>query len=105
MKFSAAEFLELIKVTAFAFTPETLAKRWSVSPRTVRDLIRDGSLRAFRIGDKLLRISHSAVEQFEQCQNTDSPGSEENSPSHGTTADAAFVTRLALTVARTQTGA
>ena len=92
-------------MTAFAFTPETLAKRWSCSPRTVRNLIHDGSLRAFRIGDKLLRISHFAVEQFEQCPNTDSPGSEENSPSHGTKADAAFAIRLASTIARTQTAA
>lgn len=92
-------------MTALAFTPASLANRWSCSPRTVRNLIRDGSLRAFRIGDKLLRISHFAVEQFEQCQNTDSPGSGENSPSSGMTADAAFATRLALTVARTQTGA
>jgi excisionase family DNA binding protein len=88
-------------VTAFAFTPETLAKRWSVSPRTVRNLIRDGSLRAFRIGDKLLRISHSAVEQFECQTPIDSSGSEGNLPSHGTKADAAFVARLASTIART----
>ena len=88
-----------------AFTAAMLAKRWSCSPRTVRNLIATGELPAFRLGGKLLRISQAAVERFEQCQNIDSSASEENSLSHGTKADAAFVTRSALIAARKPTSA
>src|SRR5687768_16714001 len=47
------------------FTPRTLAVRWGVSERHVRNLIRDGKLRHFRVGGKLLRIAADAVEEFE----------------------------------------
>jgi excisionase family DNA binding protein len=88
-----------------AFTAEMLAKRWSCSPRTVRNLFATGKLPAFRLGGKLLRISQAAIERFEQCQNIDSSASEESSLSHGTKADAAFVTHSALIAARKQTSA
>jgi excisionase family DNA binding protein len=49
------------------YTPATLAERWGCSARHVRDLIAEGQLEAFRLGDKLLRIKPEAVEAFE-CQ-------------------------------------
>ena len=60
-----------------ALRPADLARRWQCSERTVRNLIATGALPAFRLGGKLLRISHAAVERFEQCQNIDSSASED----------------------------
>jgi excisionase family DNA binding protein len=37
----------------YAYTPETLAKAWEVSPSTVRTLVREGQLRAFRVGRQI----------------------------------------------------
>ena len=85
--------------------PSDLARRWQCSERTVRNLIATGALPAFRVGGKLLRVSQAAIERFEQCQNIDSSASEESSLSHGTKADAAFVTRSALMAARKPTSA
>ena len=45
------------------FTPQSLAERWDCHPRTVRNLIRKGELRPFRIG-ALVRISMDEVAQF-----------------------------------------
>ncbi len=88
-----------------ALRPADLALRWQCSERTVRNLIASGALPAFRLGGKLLRISQSAVERFEQCQNIDSSASAENSRLHGTKADAAFVIRSASIAARKPTNA
>jgi hypothetical protein len=86
-----------------AFRPADLARRWQCSERHVRGLINTGALPSFRLGGKLLRVTIGAIERFEQCQtNTDLSGSEGNSLSFGTKADADFVTRLASTIARTQ---
>ncbi|NMG39866.1 helix-turn-helix domain-containing protein [Chelativorans sp. ZYF759] len=38
------------------FTPATLAERWHCSEQHVRNMIERGELRAFRLGEKLLRI-------------------------------------------------
>jgi excisionase family DNA binding protein len=65
------------------FTPATLAERWDCSERHVRNLINKGQLGCFRLGGKLVRIRQSDVEKFE-CQIGGSPGSMENSVSHGT---------------------
>ena len=46
------------------YTPDTLAKRWSCSVHTVRNLIHDGKVQAFRVGHAL-RISAKEVERFE----------------------------------------
>ncbi|WP_449411893.1 helix-turn-helix domain-containing protein [Methylobacterium komagatae] len=51
-------------------TPEQVAARWDCSPNHVRNLIRRGDLRAFRVGSRLLRIKTEAVEEFERCQET-----------------------------------
>lgn len=65
------------------FSPELIAERWECSPRHVRNLCNDGTLKSFRIG-KMLRIRREALEEFERCQNGDLPASRENSASHGT---------------------
>ena len=50
---------------AAAFTPEGLADRWQVSSETIRQMIRRGDLRAFRVG-RLFRIPPEAVEDIER---------------------------------------
>lgn len=46
------------------FTPETLAERWGCSAEKVRQMIRRGDLRAFRLG-KLIRIPANEAERVE----------------------------------------
>jgi excisionase family DNA binding protein len=48
------------------FSPKTLAAHWYCSERHVRNLISRGDLRAFRLGDKLLRIPWEEVDRFER---------------------------------------
>ena len=43
------------------FTPETLADRWGCSAETVRQLVKAGRLRGFRVG-RMFRIPAVAVE-------------------------------------------
>src|SRR5262245_28995337 len=47
------------------YTPETLAKHWDCSARTVRNLISAGELRAFPVGPRLLRIKPEWVRDYE----------------------------------------
>lgn len=61
------------------FSSEQLAKRWGVSAQHVRDMIKAGALRHFKVG-RLIRIPAIAVEEFEQCQTTGSSSIED----HGT---------------------
>ncbi len=60
------------------FTPETLADRWQCSARHIRNMVKDGRLRGFRVGGKLLRIGAGVVEEFERCQNGDLDDTEDN---------------------------
>src|ERR1700730_15685849 len=53
--------------------PADLARRWQCSERTVRSLVRNGVLPAFRIGGKLLRIPLDAVEAYERCNRNSGP--------------------------------
>ncbi len=46
------------------YTPNSLADRWGCSAQTVRNLISEGRLRAFRVG-RLFRIKPEAVEEYE----------------------------------------
>ena len=48
-------------------TPKAVAERWHCSERTVRNIIREGRLKSFRLGEKLLRIPFDAVEEYEKC--------------------------------------
>lgn len=65
---------------SYAYTPETLADRWEVSAATVRNLVRAGSLRAFRVG-RQIRIRPDDVTAYEdaQCQNSGELSSTEGS--------------------------
>lgn len=47
-------------------TIQQVADRWRVSTAAVRRLIADGSLRAFRISTKIIRLRISDVEAYEQ---------------------------------------
>lgn len=47
------------------FTPETLAERWQCSAETVRQMVRDGRLRGFRVG-RMFRIPADVVDAFEE---------------------------------------
>lgn len=46
-------------------TPEQVALRWGCSSNHVRNLIKRGDLRAFRLGERLLRVPIDAVEEYE----------------------------------------
>jgi excisionase family DNA binding protein len=48
------------------YTPALLAQRWQVSERHIRNLIQRGELKAFRLGEKLLRIRVEEVEDYER---------------------------------------
>lgn len=90
---------------AAVYTPATLAQRWACSERQIRLMIERGELPAFRLGEKLLRISKEVVESIE-CQNGASPDCEANSSSHGTTPKAsADVIDLEQTTAKRRSAA
>ena len=64
-------------------TPEMLADRWLCSAETVRQLVKRGDLRGFRVG-RMIRIPMGAVEEYEACQNIGSAGSTDGMSSPGT---------------------
>ncbi len=76
------------------YSPAMLAHRWDCSERHVRNLVATGQLRAFRLGNKLLRIPGEAVEDFERCLTTESAGSATGIASSSTGAASGIVTRL-----------
>lgn len=47
------------------FTPDTLAERWQCSAETVRQMLRDGRLRGFRVG-RMFRLPADAVDDYEE---------------------------------------
>lgn len=53
------------KTKAMFLTTLELAKRWRVSQQHIRDLIREGKLKAFRAGAKAIRIPRKEVEALE----------------------------------------
>ncbi|WP_420645920.1 excisionase family DNA-binding protein [Yoonia vestfoldensis] len=59
-----------------------LAKRWECSAETVRQMIRDGRLPAFRVG-RMMRVTQQVVEQYE-CGTIGSGGLRAASSSCGT---------------------
>jgi excisionase family DNA binding protein len=63
------------------YTPDELAARWGCSAETVRQQIKRGELRGFRVG-RMLRIPADAVEELE-CRNIVSAGSTAASSSPG----------------------
>jgi len=87
------------------YTPDTLAERWGCSGKQVRNMILAGKLRAFRIGERLIRIPAAAVEEFEACQTIDLPATEEPGPSASGKTDAARVAlRLERATAKKRSG-
>jgi excisionase family DNA binding protein len=48
-----------------AYSAAALAERWGVSTSAIYTLIKSGELTAFKLGDKLYRISNEAVERYE----------------------------------------
>lgn len=82
-------------------TPEQLAERWDVSANTVRNMIKRGELRAFRVG-RLYRVPSEAVEERESCDGKfrsedsqdASEGSTDGGPSSGETSGDSTVTVL-----------
>lgn len=76
------------------FTPASLARQWDCSERHVRNLVAAGELRAFKLGNKLLRIRGEDVEDFVCRQITASAGSTVASASPITKTESDTVTRL-----------
>jgi excisionase family DNA binding protein len=50
------------------YTPETLAERWGCSPELIKRMLKSGELQGFKLGARLWRIRHEAVEEFEARQ-------------------------------------
>ena len=69
------------------FSSEELAERWGVSAQHIRDLIKLGTLRHFRVG-RLIRIPANAVREFEECQSIGSSSIAANSMPSGATSKA-----------------
>ncbi|WP_145397020.1 helix-turn-helix domain-containing protein [Paracoccus sulfuroxidans] len=69
------------------WTPDSLAAHWECSAETVRAMIRDGKLPAFRVGGNGWRIRAETVEAYE-CGTIGSELSKDDSSSCGTTTTA-----------------
>lgn len=80
------------------YCPSTLAERWLCSDEKIRQMCRNGEIKALRFG-KLIRIPASEVARLE-CLDTLSQNTEGDTPSAFETERAAFESRLAR-----QTGA
>ncbi len=52
------------------YSPKALAEFWQCSARHVRELIRTGELRGYRMGKKLLRIRREEAEAYQARQQT-----------------------------------
>lgn len=68
-------------MTLRPYTPDTLAARWQCSAETVRQLIKRGELRAFRVG-VMYRVPVDAVEEYE-CRTSPSDACEAASAPSG----------------------
>lgn len=88
-----------------AYSVETLAARWDCTGTHIRNLIKTGKIRAFKVG-KLTRISAATVTAFEQgsdqpCQTSNSNVSTEcSTPSGMTKQESAIALRSARVIAR-----
>ncbi|MBB5515798.1 excisionase family DNA binding protein [Rubricella aquisinus] len=51
------------------FTPDTLARRWHCSSETIRQMVKRGDLRGFRVG-RMFRIPYIEVMEHERCKST-----------------------------------
>lgn len=80
-------------MTERPYTVATLADRWACSEAHVRGLIRQGKLRSFCIGGKLIRIAAEEVEKWEKSQDLSGTGG--SSPSVSSKMDNDSAARLA----------
>ncbi|WP_226549544.1 helix-turn-helix domain-containing protein [Celeribacter naphthalenivorans] len=64
------------------YTHNSLAERWDCSAQTVRNLISEGRLRAFRVG-RMFRLKPEAVEEYECHTASQSENCEADSASLG----------------------
>jgi excisionase family DNA binding protein len=64
------------------YSPKKLAARWGCTPQFVHKLIRNGQLKHFKLGAKLVRIPAEEVARWEAQQTTSSESStgEKSSP-------------------------
>ena len=69
-------------MTQNAFTPDQLGARWSCSAETVRSMIKQNKLFAFKVG-RMFRIPSGEVERYEQCKHLQSGSSRKVSQSLG----------------------
>ncbi len=65
-------------------TPDMLAERWDCSAETVRQMVKRGELRGFRVG-RMIRIPWAAIEEFESCPTSQSDDFAEATASSGPT--------------------
>lgn len=70
-------------MTPRPFTPDMLAERWQCSAETIRQMVKAGDLRGFRVG-RMIRIPYEAVEEIE-CQTSASDACEVDIASTGPT--------------------
>ena len=49
-----------------SLSPTQLASRWKCSSSAIYNLISSGEVKSFRLGKKILRITHDEVERFEK---------------------------------------
>jgi len=80
-------------------TPDMLADRWGCSAETVRQMVRRGELRGFRVG-RMIRIPWDAVQEVEQCQTSQSEGCEGDTAFTGSTRPQESVGAISLRHAR-----
>jgi len=73
-----------------------VAERWGCTPNHVRNLIKRGELRAFRLGERLLRIPAEALDGFEQKSLVEPPPAPTLSPSEQNT----FILTMAPSASR-----
>lgn len=72
-----------IDINIAVYSPRTLAERWGCSEAHVRAMVRNGKLKSFSLGGKLIRITAEEVRKWETNQSLS--GTEENLPCHSPT--------------------
>ena len=68
------------------YSPKTLAAEWGCCANHVRNLVKSGELKGFRLGDKLLRIRAEDVRDYE-CRTRLGSSTESSSSSTETAVD------------------
>lgn len=53
------------KTRPLIWTPELIAKRWRCDAKTVRTMLNNGTLKGFRVGQKLWRVRVEHLDEYE----------------------------------------